>query len=378
MFLTLAGSCVTAANAQFGLYQIGNSFTWDSQPQRTATMASELGTDVDLGYHIRCGSSATRIVNDPDTTCVAPTSFGKFETALPVNTWDAITIQSFESHDSTLQSETDAIAYLADLAKQNSGAADTDFYIYQSWFFNSASQEANWLSPIESSLQQPVVHRRAYFTRLREELAALGHDFLVVPTGDVLYRVLEEINAGNLEGLTGRGDLFRDSIHMSYSFGRFLASTTVLATVLQTDPTGYDSPWNFDRDLETQLQELVWEVVSNHPQAGIVDSSVVGDFDDNGSVGLEDVSYWQSSFGSASNLTADGNRDFSTNAADYAVWRDSVSQVGVATSVAPAQLVPEPGAGLVLIAVACGCTKRPNRSSGGLRLRHATRPCYRP
>ncbi|MEM6655178.1 MAG: DUF4886 domain-containing protein [Planctomycetota bacterium] len=291
-------------------------------------MASDLGIDIDVGYHVRCGSSATQIVDDPATTCVDPTDFGDFQTALPGYGWDAITIQSHAAGGATLESETNAIAQLATLAKQNSGSADTSLYLYQAWFFNNNSQESNWLSPVESSFQQPTVHRRAYFSRLRDELSGLGHDFSVVPTGDVLYRVLEEIRSGNLPGLTSREDLFRDSIHMSYGVGRFLASTTVLATVLQIDPTGYDSPWNLDRDLETRLQSLVWEVVSNHPEAGIVDGSVPGDYSDDGEVGFEDVYAWQSSFGSSTNFTADGNRDFLTGADDYSLLRDSITGAG--------------------------------------------------
>jgi len=68
-------------------------------------------------------------------------------------------------------------------------------------------------------------------------------------------------------------------------------------------------------------------------------TSVVGDYNGNGTVGQEDYTLWASTYGSTvtAGSGADGNGDGVVNAADYTVWRDAD-----AASIATA--VPEPTA----------------------------------
>lgn len=48
---------------------------------------------------------------------------------------------------------------------------------------------------------------------------------------------------------------------------------------------------------------------------------VPGDYDGNGSVGFEDYDLWRTTFGSVTELAADGNGDDVVDAADYVFWR---------------------------------------------------------
>ena len=329
--LTVVIAAVTASlagAADFSLYQVGNSFTWDSQPTAIADFANNAGYDWSYGYHIKPGSSAQTIVANPlSGNTVNPP--GRFEAALPGDNWDAVVIQSHRSQNATLGGETTAIDYLADLTRSNPGNQGTDLWLYQSWSWRSQWDE--WELPVGLDDTSPMQHRRAYFVALQDRLATEGHEFNVVPIGDVLFRVIEEALSGNLPQLGSTeaevlSSLYRDGFHLSYTFGRFLATTTVLSTVTQQDLTGTPASSHYgslDPGLRDTLQTLVWDVVQHHPQAGIAQTLLDGDYNGDGLVDVADWSVWKADYGSTTRLSADGNHDGLVDGADYAAWRNA-------------------------------------------------------
>ncbi len=58
------------------------------------------------------------------------------------------------------------------------------------------------------------------------------------------------------------------------------------------------------------------------------DLALPGDYDNDGVVGLEDYELWRSSYGSSTDLRADGNQDGVVNLADYTVWRSNLGAAG--------------------------------------------------
>jgi GH18 family chitinase len=73
--------------------------------------------------------------------------------------------------------------------------------------------------------------------------------------------------------------------------------------------------------------------------------AVPGDYDGDRDVDPNDFGVWRSTFGSQSDLRADGNGDLRVNAADYVVWRKYATTSGGGAATA---LVPEPNAGYLL------------------------------
>jgi hypothetical protein len=125
-----------------------------------------------------------------------------------------------------------------------------------------------------------------------------------------------------------------------------------IATVSFTIASGYNgllvNTWNNGAFNGMQLRQLP--------------AAVLGDYDGNGTVGPEDYQIWKASFGSTTNLAADGNSDGVVDAADYVVWRGALTGPGSGSSLTTST-VPEPNTILIAsMAIAIlGSIFRPRR-----------------
>jgi uncharacterized protein DUF4886 len=336
-------------------YHIGNSLTWDSQPLGIAAIANQHGFDHVAGYHIRCSWPLNAISADPEETCVDPVpEYGTFAPALANHAWDAVTMQPHPNaaFNTTLATDETAILEFINIAQTNPANVDTTFYIYAAWP-RSGSYQSDWTQPVANADSTPTILAREYFTHLIERVRdATDAVVNMIPVGEVLYELDLRMRSGEVPGFTSIDQFYRDTLHLSWSFGRYTAAITTYATLFGKDPAGYTKPGgyygdesDFTPELYAAIHDAVWEVVPTHPYTGAI--SPAGDFDHDGVVDGDDFVLWQSSYGINGNGDADGDEE--TDGNDFLLWQGNYGiDVSASASAQTLELVPEPS-GLVLL-----------------------------
>ena len=231
----------------FKIYTIGNSHSWDLEPKSSLPLlASDLGIDIDIDWHINCNSSIEDSVRDPNRTCVT-SKHGNYLAAINTESYDVITIQPF--FGDTGARESDAIKTLVSQIK-NSLSADADLYVYYTWPQNEAiplssfNYEQVWNA--EYYEHDPFInHNRDFIDFLKEDLKVSGVDIKgYIPVGEILYNFNTQAKKGYIDSYISSGELYRDSLHMN-NVGKFIAGQTVINSIfkhvdlLTTTPAGY-------------------------------------------------------------------------------------------------------------------------------------------
>ncbi len=112
----------------------------------------------------------------------------------------------------------------------------------------------------------------------------LGKDaVLIVPVGMAAVTLREKILKGEAPGLKQQGDLFRDTWGHAQPPLQILSSYCHYAVIYRKSPVGLPMPGTFkplkdmsDDDkakLNTLLQQIAWETVSQHPMTGVMKPS---------------------------------------------------------------------------------------------------------
>ena len=276
-------------------YFIGNSLTWDSQPNGLAALAQQSGLELNVGYHIRAGQPLVYTANNPDDITMT-NGYGGYATALANHAWDVVTIQPYFGPGSTQATDLAAIDQFIDMTRAGPSTS-TAFYIYAGWPAVSSwawppqpsdSYLNSWTYQTADDPNQPTYQVAKYFDDLYTHATAQHSDqsIYLIPVGQVLARVEEEILAGNITGFDSVYDFYRDAVHMRYDIGRFIAAVTTYATLFGQSPVGLEVPDGFynvgewpnetpgfltiDIALRNQLEQIAWDVVSSDARTGVV------------------------------------------------------------------------------------------------------------
>lgn len=277
-------ACVLSAPAwaDFTSYHIGNSLTWDSQPNAVAAMARSRGHDHRVGYHIRCGSSLVQIAGD-DQTCVPPVErFGTWRSALAGHRFDAITIQPHTR--STLAQDQAVILEMIDTAiAGGSTYGGTRFYIYQAWPRTGNAPDdytQRWLADTPDDDDTPMAYTRQYFAHLLARVREARPEARVdlIPVGEVFARIDAQLKSGDLviADYTSANDFYREAIHLHMNdLGRFVAATTVYAVLHDEDPRGLALPAGYFSNADDAEHGIVWDAAVLTPQTAAALQAVV-------------------------------------------------------------------------------------------------------
>ena len=298
------------------VYQVGNSLSADSLPSVSAQLLSAATSEsVENGFHIRSNSSIGTIWSRPLNYTGVGATFGNFLEALPQHEWDHVVLQSFPSGGNELDDDVRAMSNFMALTETNPANADTNYFVYAPW--PQLVDYDEWeLNDIGNDANPRVRARRSYYELLTDTLAAErpGRVFMI-PAGEVFFEVGQRIESGDLDGPASGFDLYRDHVHGS-EIGRFIAATTVAATIARDNPIGWESVAGLptiSSDLSLDLQEIVWDVLVDRKRSGV---SPVGDLNVDTTIDAADYETFVSRYSFRTKLSADANGDEVVDEAD--------------------------------------------------------------
>ncbi|APG48200.1 hypothetical protein [Phaeobacter porticola] len=164
----------------------------------------------------------------------------------------------------------------ADLARD--GAPETRIYLYETW--HPLDIADGWLSRIDGDLDQLWLGGLAGSDSRRnpKRLAYL------IPAGQVMAAVVRAAEAGQIDGLTHREDLFArtdegalDQIHIN-DLGAYIVALTHVSVLYHLNPTGLPhqltradgtTAYALSAKAARQVQGIVWQVVTAQPRTGV-------------------------------------------------------------------------------------------------------------
>lgn len=355
------------------IYQIGNSFTLDSRPEATEPMLEgTLGLDVELGYHVRGSQTLDSLWNNPHMDGTVTNGYGRHPNALPASAWDYLVLQSFPSVFNpvpTLGQEVARIQDFVSVADQGSGGA-TEIVVYGPWAGDAESRWNPWDDPAPDDPETVTEHSLAYLNRLHDKVAELfpGRTRLA-NAGAVIWEIRQRIEAGDAPIGTVL-ELYRDTIHLSFGVGRFIASTVIQTAILGHSQVGqpvYRGTDGWDEsgvsdEVAEWVQLVAWEVMLADSRSA-VRAPDPGDYDGNGLVDLADYDLWADTLGSSDRLLADGNGDGLVDTEDYTVWRDAIASE-------EQEAIPEPATQVMMLVAGLltGASRNGRLSGQSLRI----------
>ena len=316
----LAGALCLGTTSLYGQstsFHIGNSLTRDSQPEAIPAFAAMRGQEHSTGFHARGASSLTKIWDLPfdDNVAVDPV-YGNFTTALPDYKWDAVTLQPYNGH--RLDQEVDSALEYINLTRSKPENADTVFYVYESWpDRNGGTYQEKWTAPIQSLTNPFATRTRAFFDMFYERLSSeTDATIRTIPVGEVLYQFDLAAEQGEIPGFDSVAELYRDFVHLKVEVGRYIASATTFATLLDESPIGLTKPDGFflsesfplSSGFYSAVNSIIRDVLNSDPHTGVF--FPYSDFDNDGAVDAYDLALWEDSYpGPQYDVVRDGRVD---------------------------------------------------------------------
>ena len=303
LLFTLASLAPAATTNTLRVYFIGNSVTDTVRYGELAKLAAARDVKLDWGRTMIPGAPLEWIYTHANDG-FRQEPYGTWTNALNNFAWDAVSLQPFDRHLHAKNKEGkdlgDAalIREFAELAARKN--PDVQIYIYARWprvtsggkgvpfdkndYDPSKPGSGNDLSKVDDFTARWEAkysggwdnsnEGRDYFDTLlrevRKEASFLKKRPLLVPVGQVMNELHQQMKAGRVPGYMSIYQLYKDGIHLNEA-GSYLVGCTYFATLLKQSPVGLPTaPYGqIDPALAETIQQAVWKIVASHPEVGV-------------------------------------------------------------------------------------------------------------
>jgi len=97
----------------------------------------------------------------------------------------------------------------------------------------------------------------------------------IIPGNRMMARFYDDIQASLVPGITDMAQIFTDGVHTNDT-GSYMVSMIHYACIFGTSPVGLSNQLHASCDIDSTLalyiQNMVWDVVTNYPRSGVVES----------------------------------------------------------------------------------------------------------
>jgi len=255
-----------------GVYFIGNSVTENLKPVAFENIVDAADKKITWGWNVIYGQSLSYIWQHSGEGFIQP-PFDGFENALTNYQWDAITLQPYQSPIGNSYGDLASVLNYLDLVKEMS--PEIQVYIYQRWPRLPDGVEPlpeTWDSLWVRTHDDQLASRydsREFFENLTDSIRFNQTDTkkcLMIPVGEVMHRLNQEMKNGNIPGYTNIWDVYIDDIHMK-GIGSYIIAATFYATLYQTDLSNTIVPGIYGFLNPTQraiIQETIYETIIDY------------------------------------------------------------------------------------------------------------------
>lgn len=160
---------------------------------------------------------------------------------------------------------------------------DARVYLYETWHsLNSGTgvpieHDNNGDTPWRVRIDEELPRWEGIVDFVNDERAPGQPEMFIVPGGQAMGRLHDEIAKGTVPGLQRINDAFDDDIHPNH-IGTYFVAMVQYATIYGESPVGLatslQNEWGqvffvIEPDLAVRLQEIAWEAVQSYPRSGI-------------------------------------------------------------------------------------------------------------
>ena len=218
---------VPAPEGPLSIFLMGHSLIARDMPAMLAQLADE-----GHAYDSQLGWGAELQAHWGDIELEGAERDREAHEAVESGDYDVLVMTEKVSIESSIKYH-DSWYYLAEwAAKAQAANPGIRLYLYETW--HGLDVEEGWLERLDSDLSKnwegEIIDRALATGRFKGPI-------YVIPGGQVMARVVREIEAGGVDGLTSRQDLFKDKIHFN-SIGAYLMALTHYAVLYGRSPVG--------------------------------------------------------------------------------------------------------------------------------------------